>query len=127
MTTTDSYVAVHEKMLSLEQQIAALKQQLHTTTMQAVEAAVQRTFINEVSDFHRESLLPLVTIVEKILAKASETAAPAHAEQVKQIRAFVAKVGERANHFNANGLVAQCRARALAEQKRLESVKTTTP
>ena len=145
-TQIDPYISLHESITSLHAQLAASEEHVLKLTAQnanliverdkmsahAVTVSLQRIYIAEVSTFHRESLLPLLSllaVVQQVITTMAKNIPAEQMTEIAKLRQLVTSVEERTKHYNSQALVEQARKNALDAQKVLETrvLPLTTP
>jgi len=82
-----------------------------------------QTYVREVSQFHRQFLIPLVGVVTQILEQADKIADEDGKAKLAQVIKFVKAIEDRSKHYESQALVEKARKQAEDELKRM-TVKT---
>jgi len=136
----EHYEAAISMSVEKDAQIEALTKRVDAAEAHALEATninatlhrslselpALQAFLLEVTKFHREALLPLVDITQKMIATAQVTPGSEQAQVLASIKGFLQTIENRTKHYEQNKLVVEARKRAEAELMRL-TVKEVPP
>lgn len=114
---TDRELLIAENQ-RLRQQLSGaieMNQELHR---RLGDLPLLRNYVLEVSNFHRETLVPLLNVLKTAIgSNKSED------KQFQQLVKFVDAVSQRTNHYEQQCLVAEAQQKATDERQRLEASK----